>query len=697
MHEDQRARGHAARPGDPARIQDHQHGRLLDGRYRIGIRIARGGMASVYEAVDTRLDRTVAVKIMHPGLGDSTTQDDDSFARRFVSEAKAAARISHPNVVAVFDQGRDESDGTVYLVMEYVPGHTLRDTVTKDAPMSPERALALLDPVLSALGAAHRAGLIHRDVKPENVLIATDPSSGASRIKVADFGLAKAVSADTQHTATNGVLIGTVSYLAPELVVEQRADARADVYAVGVILFELLTGTKPHTGETPIAVAYRHVHEDVPLPSSVVPGIPDYVDALTARATTRDPSLRPADATVLLHHVRRVVQALHDGLRSDPELVADLLPAARAGAPAEAPAGVDGDTTPEPVSSLWDGMPDLVTPDHERTSVIVDRPQPAVPVPPRPPAPPKAARPPRQRKPGRAKRIAIALVLVLLAGALGGTGWWVGWGRYTTTPGVIGLEQAAAAAKLDKAGLGAEVKEVYSESVAKGVVVSTDPRPGARILPDGEVTLTVSRGKERYDVPDLTGKTVAEAEAALAEVKFVPAQPVEEWSETVEAGRVIRSTPAFGTPEAQRLPVGTSVTLVVSKGRKPLKVRSFVGKDADKAKQVLGKKGLDVQVVDEKYSDDVAEGRVISQTPETGTLFKGDKVELVVSKGPELVLVPAVRLKSTDDAIALLEDLGLVVRVEHADIYINGSVAWSTAPGGGTKVRKGSTVVLYVV
>ncbi|WP_408899121.1 protein kinase domain-containing protein [Nocardioides sp. R1-1] len=280
MHDDQRARGGtAAHPGDPsfrppARIEDHQFGRLLDGRYRIGIRIARGGMASVYEAVDTRLDRTVAVKIMHPGLGDATTQDDDSFARRFVSEAKAAARLSHPNVVAVYDQGRDATDGTVYLVMEYVPGHTLRDTIGKDAPMTPERALALLDPVLSALGAAHRAHLIHRDVKPENVLIATDPHSGTSRVKVADFGLAKAVSADTQHTATNGVLIGTVSYLAPELVIEQRADARADVYAAGVILFELLTGTKPHTGETPIAVAYRHVHEDVPRPSSVVPASP---------------------------------------------------------------------------------------------------------------------------------------------------------------------------------------------------------------------------------------------------------------------------------------------------------------------------------------------------------------------------------------------------------------------------------------
>jgi serine/threonine-protein kinase len=714
VHEDQRARGgHAARPGDPSprssapsapskRVEDHQFGRLLDGRYRIGVRIARGGMASVYEAVDLRLDRTVAVKIMHPGLGDSTTHDDDSFARRFVSEAKAAARISHPHVVAVFDQGRDESDGTVYLVMEYVPGHTLRDTITKDAPMSPERALALLDPVLSALGAAHRAGLIHRDVKPENVLIATDPHSGVSRVKVADFGLAKAVSADTQHTATNGVLIGTVSYLAPELVVEQRADARADVYAAGVILFELLTGTKPHTGETPIAVAYRHVHEDVPAPSSVVPGIPDYVDALTARATTRDPSLRPADATVLLHHVRRVVQALHDGVRSDPELVADLLPAARATVPAEA-TDVDGDTTPEPVSSLWDGMPDLVSTDlsadHERTSVIVERRQPPVPVAPLPPppAPPKQPRQARERKPGRTKSIAVALVLVLLAVAVGTTVWWVGWGRYTTTPGVIGLEQAAASAKLDKAGLGVEVEEVYSESVAKGVVVTTDPRPGAKILPDGEVTLTVSLGKERYDVPDLAGKTVDEAQAALAKVKFVAGQPAEEWSETVEAGRVIRSMPAFGTPEAQGLPVGTSVTLVVSKGRKPLKVRSFVGKDADKAKQVLGRKGLDVKVVEEKYSDDVAEGKVISQTPESGTLYKGDAVELVVSKGPELVVVPAVRLKSTDDAIAMLEDLGLVVRVEHADIYINGSVAWSTEPGGGAKVRKGSTVVLYVV
>ena len=278
-----------ARPdsGQSSGASDPLIGRMLDGRYRISGRIARGGMATVYEAIDQRLDRVVAVKVMHPGLG-----DDDEFSARFVSEARSAARLSHPNVVAVYDQGND--DGTVFLAMELVQGHTLRDTIGKEAPMSPARALALLEPVVSALAAAHRADLVHRDVKPENVLIADD-----GRVKVADFGLAKAVSGQTKHTAT-GVLIGTVSYIAPELVVEGRSDARADVYAVGVILFELLTGAKPHQGETPIQVAYKHVHEDVPAPSSKVDGIPDYVDALVARATARDREQRPADAGVLL-------------------------------------------------------------------------------------------------------------------------------------------------------------------------------------------------------------------------------------------------------------------------------------------------------------------------------------------------------------------------------------------------------------
>src|SRR3954453_5194823 len=289
-------------------------GRVLDGRYRVGSRVARGGMATVYEAVDLRLDRVCALKIMHAGLG-----DDDDFAGRFVREARSAARLSHPNVVAVFDQGDDS--GTLFLAMEYVPGHTLRDMIRKEAPMPAAKALTMIDPVLSALAAAHHAGMIHRDVKPENVLLADD-----GRVKVADFGLARAVSAETQHTATGGVLIGTVSYLSPELVADGRADARSDVYSAGVVLYEMLTGRKPHEGESPIQVAYKHVHEDVPSPSDRVPGLPGYVDALVARATARDRDLRPADARVLLHQVRRVRAALDHGVVEDPELTADLAP-----------------------------------------------------------------------------------------------------------------------------------------------------------------------------------------------------------------------------------------------------------------------------------------------------------------------------------------------------------------------------------
>ena len=295
-------------------VADPLIGRVLDGRYRVGPRVARGGMATVYEAVDLRLDRVCAVKVMHSGLG-----DDQDFAARFVREARSAAKLSHPNVVSVFDQGDDH--GTLFLAMEYIPGHTLRDLIRKEAPMAPAKALSLIEPVLSALAAAHAAGLIHRDVKPENVLLADD-----GRVKVADFGLARAVSAETQHTATGGVLIGTVSYLAPELVVDGRADARSDVYAAGVLIYEMLTGRKPHEGDSPIQVAYKHVHEDVPPPSAEIPGIPAYVDALVARATARDPQLRPTDARVLLHQVRRVHGALDHGIVDDPELTADLTP-----------------------------------------------------------------------------------------------------------------------------------------------------------------------------------------------------------------------------------------------------------------------------------------------------------------------------------------------------------------------------------
>ncbi len=679
------AQGTVGQTSDPTRENgvDHLTDRVLEGRYRIGSRIARGGMASVYEATDLRLDRTIAVKVMHPGLG-----DDDEFAARFVSEARAAARLSHPNVVSVFDQGND--DGTVFLAMELIPGHTLRDTIGKEAPLSPARALALLEPVVSALAAAHRAGLIHRDVKPENVLIADD-----GRIKVADFGLAKAVSATTQHTAT-GVLIGTVSYVAPELVVEGRSDARADVYAVGVILYELMTGHKPHEGETPIQVAYKHVHEDVPPPSREVPGIPDYVDALVARATARDREQRPADAGVLLHHLRRVNQAVTSGVRSDSELVDDLRPRqiADTAEVLRRRGPVRPDTRPEP----WDHaeMAALLAPPRESTTTI-ERPAPSrtptvTTERPRPVPPPSSPAPPK--KPRRRRRGPLLLVLALLvAAAIGAGAWWFGYARYTTTPGVIGLTQADAEERLESSGLDVTIDDpAYSSNVPKGRVISTDPAAGDRVLDGGEVTVVVSLGKEVYQLPKLTDITEDEAQDRILGANMAFGSSTKAFSETVAKGLVISSDPKGGTT----LRPGTIVDLVVSKGRRPIPVGSWAGKPLDDAQRVLEKRGLKVKV-SQQYSGSVSEGLVISQAPKTGTLFKGDTVELLVSLGPELVAVPNVVAYGVDDATAALQGAGFGVEVLEAPGYLGLGFVYSMDPAAGTELPKGSTVTLYLI
>jgi len=262
-------------------VSDRLVGRVLDGRYRVGARVAKGGMATVYQALDMRLDRTVAVKVMHDGLG-----DDAQFARRFVAEARAAARLSHPNVVAVFDQGDD--DGTLFLAMEYVPGRTLRDVIREQAPLSPARALDLLAPILSALSAAHDASIVHRDIKPENVLI-----SDKGTVKVADFGLARAVSA-TGNTATQGLLMGTVSYLAPELVTDGSADARSDVYSAGILLYEMLTGNKPHSGDTPM---HRRGSSTPAAGHGATMPPPPFAGSASRRKTSTGPSARSRAAS----------------------------------------------------------------------------------------------------------------------------------------------------------------------------------------------------------------------------------------------------------------------------------------------------------------------------------------------------------------------------------------------------------------
>jgi serine/threonine protein kinase/beta-lactam-binding protein with PASTA domain len=676
---------------DPARLS----GRLVDGRYRIGARIARGGMASVHEAVDVRLDRTVAIKVMHPGLG-----DDDEFAARFVREARHAARLSHPNVVAVYDQGDDH--GLVFLVMEYVPGHTLRDVVRKEAPLAPERALELVEPLLSALATAHRHHLVHRDVKPENVLIAEGPGPVGGRVKVADFGLAKAVSADTQHTATGGVLIGTVSYLAPELVVDGRADARADVYAVGVLLHELLTGHKPHEGDSPIQVAWKHVHEDVPAPSASVPGIPPYVDALVARATARDRELRPADASVMLHQLHRVSQALREGVTDDPELTADLLPH---GAPAEE------DTTPEPFDRDAFDPVALVSASAAAEAVDRVRAEPAASVPPTrehtsaldvapagPPAPPRtpAVRPGAVPARRRSRRGPVLLVLALVLAVGTGVGaWWYGWERWTITPGVLRMTEAEATDRLARDGLDAELGDAeFSETVPRGEVVSSSPEPGDRVLDGGTVTLVLSRGKERYDVPRLRGSTEDEAQDALADTSLSFGSSREVWHEKVPDGEVVRTDPAAGTT----LRPGSPVDLVVSKGRRPIPVGDWVGRRAALAERRLEDRGLEATVSGREFSDSVPRGRVVRQSPSSGRLYRGDAVSLVVSRGPELVEVPDGLVASgVDAATERLEEEGFEVEVREDDSYIGLGFVFRTDPGSGELVPRGSTVTLYLI
>ena len=669
-------------------------GRVLDGRYRVGSRVARGGMATVYEAVDLRLDRVCALKVMHAGLG-----DDDDFAGRFVREARSAARLSHPNVVAVFDQGDD--DGTLFLAMEYIPGHTLRDMIRKEAPMPAAKALALIDPVLSALAAAHQAGMIHRDVKPENVLLADD-----GRVKVADFGLARAVSAETQHTATGGVLIGTVSYLSPELVADGRADARSDVYAAGVVLYEMLTGRKPHEGESPIQVAYKHVHEDVPPPSREVPGIPAYVDALVARATARDRDLRPADARVLLHQVRRVRAALDHGVLDDPDLTDDLTPTVPVQRLARDPEDIDyHDEQVRPVVSAaqvavagrTDADAAVIDAATDDTDVIGLRKstRPAPPStrgPTSQPTPQPAPQPaPRQR---RSRRGPVLLVLVLLlAVAAGVGGWWFGAGRYVTTPGVLNLTPRAAEAKVEAAGLTFTVGgRDYSETVPTGRVMSTDPSGGDNITRDGTVTATLSRGPERHKVPVLRGMSLDAAQAAIQDAHLAYGDAKYVYDDKVAKDVVLRSDPAIGTS----LRRDAAVDVVVSKGPPPVKVPDVTGDNADDAVRTLKKLHLKADISREN-SDSVDRGDVISQSPDSGKLRRGQTVDLVVSKGPVLVEVPEVQRLSAGSATAKLEAAGFAVTVVKTQYYIGLGLVVRQDPGAGSRAPKGSTITIAVV
>ena len=660
-------------------------GHVLDGRYEILRKLARGGMATVYLASDRRLTRTVAVKVMHDNLG-----NDHEFVTRFDREARAAARLSHPNVVSVFDQGID--DGRPYIVMEYVEGVTLRHVISREAPMDPQRALDLLMPVVSAVAAAHEAGIIHRDLKPENVLI-----SDRGQIKVADFGLARAV---TAHTSTaTGMLIGTVSYIAPELVTHGKADTRCDVYALGVVLFEMLTGRKPHTGDTPIQVAYSHVHNEIAAPSAETAtswrdsrtGIPPYLDALVTSAAARQPASRPADAKVLLDHLRQAREALEHGVMDDPALTARMRV-----------------TTLDPAAQVTEQIPALSAVAGEeihRTATL--RFTPSTPVSPgHPPvadgmpyyddAPPLAvspsAGPLQQRFEKRRKRGAAALLLVLtLALVLGGGTWYLFQGRFTDTPEMVALTRAQAETLAAESGLGVAFEDEYSETVPEGQVIRTQPEGGERIVQGSTVTAYLSLGPERYPVPSLVGKTEEEATQALTDSHLAVGKVTEVYDDDVPIGQVVSSSIEAG----KQVKPGTEVSLKISKGPAPVEVIDYTGKSFADAKKYYEAEGLVVVVDEEKNDKEVAKGDVISQNPEKGVLAQGETIRFVVSKGPVLVTVPYVKYMTVKNATKVMEKAGFQVKVEYVSTLLN-LVAYSK-PADGEKAPEGSVVTLYVV
>ncbi|MGW2205710.1 Stk1 family PASTA domain-containing Ser/Thr kinase [Streptomyces sp. NPDC001774] len=629
-------------------LQDPLVGQLLDGRYRVDARIAVGGMATVYRAVDIRLDRVVALKVMHPALA-----SDATFVERFIREAKSVARLSHPNVVGVFDQGADGA--YVYLAMEYVAGCTLRDVLRERGALQPRAALDVLEPVLAALGAAHRAGFVHRDMKPENVLIGDD-----GRVKVADFGLVRAVGSATN---TTGSVLGTVSYLAPEQIEHGTADTRADVYACGVVLYEMLTGGKPHSGDTPAQVLYQHLNTDVPAPSAAVPGLALELDELVASATARNPDVRPHDAVALLAQTRDARAALTD------EQLDAVPPQAR----------------PEDRSGSED-----------RTSVIprvlpVETEQPVqhtsrLTMP--PPEPPSR----RRNTGGLPRGPLLVLVAVLLVLGLGGGVWYINSGQFTRVPAVLGQTENEAAQRLTEAGLDVgATKRAFSEVYERGTVMATDPASGARIRGNGTVMLTISRGPEIVKVPNLKGKPLAEAKRLLAKEGLAPGVITSAFSEDVAQGAVISSDPEPGT---ERSP-DSAVALTVSKGS-PVDVPDVAGASVADATRTLQDAGLSVRIATEQIHSSEEAGTVAAQSLAEGSrAAKGDRIVLTVSKGPRMIEVPDVTGESADAARQALEGAGFEVKVEKTFPFLGDTVSGQSVDGGST-APEGSTITITI-
>ncbi|WP_169582729.1 Stk1 family PASTA domain-containing Ser/Thr kinase [Microbacterium thalassium] len=631
-------------------------GRLVDGRYRVRARIARGGMATVYVATDLRLERRVALKVMHGHLSDDTV-----FQSRFIQEARAAARLADPHVVNVFDQGQDGD--MAYLVMEYLPGITLRELLREQRRLTVPQAVSILDAILSGLAAAHRAGIVHRDVKPENVLLAED-----GRIKIGDFGLARAT---TANTATGAQLLGTIAYLAPELVTRGTADARSDIYALGIMLYEMLTGEQPYKGEQPMQIAFQHATDSVPRPSVRNPGVPEPLDELVLWATEKNPDDRPSDAREMLDRLREIEREL-----------AITPVVTRTAAPGAHDDGI-------PSGELTAVMPAAVITDPTLPVEEVDN----------------ATRLRSAAKRRRAKGGWIVALVILLAALAGGLGWWFGSGpgSLVAVTDVSGMTFAEAQQRLAEDSLVAVERGENSLEIEPGLAIGTDPPSGTRVDKDAEIVVLISLGPAEATLESMLGKDKTEVAGILSAEEITVDGERGFYTETPANGIVgVMIHPRDGSEdvpcgEGCTVHQGDSATLWVSLGPLP----GVRGQDQGAARATLTDAQLEVsEDVIEQASDEIAEGLVIGTSEREGGGWwrPGDEITLIVSTGPPLFEVPDVVGMSRDEAIGALEGAGF--QVDYSALWApfpdEVTEVSSSDPEAGAMLEKGTRIYIEI-
>ena len=638
-------------------------GELIDGRYQLIRQMAAGGMATIYEALDTRLDRKVAVKVMHPHLA-----QDEQFVERFIREAKASAALSHPNIVSVQDQGWNQHGSpAVFLVMELVEGHTLREYLNEQGALSVDAGIKFLLPVLSALAAAHKMGIVHRDIKPDNILISKE-----GRIKIADFGLAKGPLLGTTMTAESSIVLGSVSYLSPEQVQRGIADARSDVYSAGITAFEIFTGEKPFAGDEPIQIAYMHVNDRVPLMSAKRSGIPPELDQLIYRATNSDPDARPRDGGEFHQALTSIAQTLDPNQKQlSLELdipIAPMRPASKKPSRRER-ARIEKEKTVA-IKKTENTSENRKADGKETTAQL-------------------------RKKKKLSKRVRRnRYIAAVLAIALGVFGWYVlvGPGSKVVVPSIVGATEKEATNALTPLGLTLVITEKrFDEEISNGQIIESDPAGGGKVDAGGAVKAIISKGPERYVIPALVGLTPEAAVNLLAKYPVKVGELKEVYNDKTPKGFVISSSPATG----EKVKRDATIDLLISKGVETLDVASYVGKSADQALNELTDAGFSVESIDQ-FSENVLAGAVISQVPSGGApLAKGAKITLTISKGSQYVFIPNIFSLTEAKARAALTDLELKVIVKKIGAKKVKAVT-NIAPKVGTKVKRGSTVTITV-